>query len=309
MATTSEMKRPFMLGMKTGDDKYRVFHIIDWKVRGEFDVTPSSCDCTMYRFSGECSHSRFVTEDVVTLATGRFDTYDYVEDLPPSDWKDQPAFAKIVVWSEEDGLARIMGSKTGDVGLSTLAELFSEGTCDLAASDFEGVLNPKRIYAECMAAMTGSLDIRHADVSHTGEAITPAEYEVEASDPIEEVTPEPTPEPKPDPVDIESLPVWDYRKTPKPDDKQFYVDTEVWQQILYSLSTGKNVLLTGPSGSGKSELAYIAAKALDSHLEAFNMGAMSEPRTSLIGNTHFNKEKGTWFDESRFAKAVQNGSL
>jgi nitric oxide reductase NorQ protein len=36
----------------------------------------------------------------------------------------------------------------------------------------------------------------------------------------------------------------------------------------------------------------------------FNLGATQDPRATLIGNTHFNKENGTFFAESAFVKAI-----
>jgi len=36
-----------------------------------------------------------------------------------------------------------------------------------------------------------------------------------------------------------------------------------------------------------------------------NLGATQDPRSTLIGNTHFSKENGTYFAESQFVKAIQ----
>jgi MoxR-like ATPase len=52
----------------------------------------------------------------------------------------------------------------------------------------------------------------------------------------------------------------------------------------------------------------MAAKALVTALDRpdfyFNLGATQDPRASLIGNVHFNKDKGTYFTESLFVKAL-----
>lgn len=88
--------------------------------------------------------------------------------------------------------------------------------------------------------------------------------------------------------------------------KFFHVDPEHWNILTSCIKNNINILLLGPAGCGKSELARLAAKACGKNDHAFNMGAMSEPRSSLIGNVHFNKEKGTWFSQSRFVKAISN---
>ena len=100
-----------------------------------------------------------------------------------------------------------------------------------------------------------------------------------------------------------ATPKWASIKRPHP--SEFFVSKEVWEQVCYCLMQGENLLLVGPTGSGKSQIVYKAAEALDRPLVTFNMGAMSEARTSLIGNTHFDKERGTWFGISRFAAAAK----
>jgi nitric oxide reductase NorQ protein len=37
----------------------------------------------------------------------------------------------------------------------------------------------------------------------------------------------------------------------------------------------------------------------------FNLGATQDPRATLIGNTHFDKQRGTFFSESAFVKAIK----
>jgi MoxR-like ATPase len=93
----------------------------------------------------------------------------------------------------------------------------------------------------------------------------------------------------------------------KPPEDEFYVPDDVWEQLCYANGQGKNVLATGPSGCGKTELFYRVATASHRPIVTVNCGAMSEPRSTLIGNTHFDHGKGTYFTQSRFAQAVQRG--
>ena len=65
------------------------------------------------------------------------------------------------------------------------------------------------------------------------------------------------------------------------------------------------MLLTGPTGTGKSQTAIAVAKALGRELFYVNLGATQDPRGTLIGNTHFSKDAGTFFNESAFVKAIK----
>lgn len=78
-----------------------------------------------------------------------------------------------------------------------------------------------------------------------------------------------------------------------------------WKFICRSVLRGRNILLTGPTGCGKSQTAFSVAKALDRPLFYQNLGATQDPRGTLIGNTHFSKDSGTYFNESAFVKAIQ----
>jgi nitric oxide reductase NorQ protein len=98
----------------------------------------------------------------------------------------------------------------------------------------------------------------------------------------------------------------DWRMEP-PSPQEFWVTEENWEQLCYAVHFRVNALLLGDSGCGKSELARRIAKAADRRLEAFNFGAMSEARSSLIGNTHLNRN-GTRFQKSRFVSTVESAN-
>ena len=84
-----------------------------------------------------------------------------------------------------------------------------------------------------------------------------------------------------------------------------YMEDLNWKFICRNVYRGANMLLTGPTGTGKSQTAIAVAKALGRELFYINLGATQDPRGTLIGNTHFSKDAGTFFNESAFVKALK----
>lgn len=78
-----------------------------------------------------------------------------------------------------------------------------------------------------------------------------------------------------------------------------------WKYLVRSAMRGKNIMMTGPAGTGKTMAAKYLVSALERPDFYFNLGATQDPRATLIGNTHFSKEDGTYFAESLFVKAIQ----
>ena len=78
-----------------------------------------------------------------------------------------------------------------------------------------------------------------------------------------------------------------------------------WKYLIRSAVRAKNIMMTGPSGCGKTMAAKALVTALDRPDFYFNLGATQDPRATLIGNTHFSKDKGTFFSESAFVTAIK----
>ena len=87
--------------------------------------------------------------------------------------------------------------------------------------------------------------------------------------------------------------------------KQLIVNELKWKYLIRSAMRGKNIMMTGPAGCGKTMAAKSVVSALERPDFYFNLGATQDPRATLIGNTHFNKEDGTYFSEALFVKAIQ----
>jgi nitric oxide reductase NorQ protein len=78
-----------------------------------------------------------------------------------------------------------------------------------------------------------------------------------------------------------------------------------WKYLIRSGVRGKNIMMTGPAGCGKTMAAKSLVNSLDRADYYFNLGATQDPRSTLVGNTHFDKDKGTFFSRSLFVEAIQ----
>ena len=77
-----------------------------------------------------------------------------------------------------------------------------------------------------------------------------------------------------------------------------------WKYLVRSAVRGKNIMMVGPAGCGKTQAAKALPEATKRPFFYFNLGATQDPRATLIGNTHF-KDGATTFDESAFVRAIQ----
>ncbi len=89
--------------------------------------------------------------------------------------------------------------------------------------------------------------------------------------------------------------------------KKLFMSELKWKYLVRSALRGKNIIILGPAGQGKTLAIQCLVDALKRREDYFylNMGATQDPRATLIGNTHFSKDSGTLFDESPFVKALR----
>ena len=103
------------------------------------------------------------------------------------------------------------------------------------------------------------------------------------------------------------LPTLRYRGSPnlqQLDIMKFVIDKTKDSMIRSLVKGGKNVMLTGATGSGKTTFCFKIAEDLGMNCEVVNCGSTQDARTSLLG--FFQLEDGnTKFTPSNFIKAIQ----
>ncbi len=88
--------------------------------------------------------------------------------------------------------------------------------------------------------------------------------------------------------------------------KMLFMGELKWKYLIRNILRGKNIMMTGPAGCGKTMAAKAAANSIEGYnMEIFNLGSTQDPRATLIGNTQFDTKKGTVFSPSPFVKALQ----
>jgi len=88
--------------------------------------------------------------------------------------------------------------------------------------------------------------------------------------------------------------------------KMLFMPELKWKYLIRNILRGKNIMMTGAAGCGKTMAAKAAASSIDGYSTfIINLGATQDPRTTLIGNTQYDTTKGTVFNQSPFVKAIQ----
>ena len=88
--------------------------------------------------------------------------------------------------------------------------------------------------------------------------------------------------------------------------KMLFMPELKWKYLIRNILRGKNIMMTGAAGCGKTMAAKAAASSIDGYSTfIMNLGATQDPRTTLIGNTQYDTTKGTVFNQSPFVKAIQ----
>lgn len=90
--------------------------------------------------------------------------------------------------------------------------------------------------------------------------------------------------------------------------KYFQVEEGLYAVMKRNLTRSVNTLLLGPTGVGKTELVANLASSLGLSLTIFDMGTMTDPIMSLVGNHIISANDGqttSRFVKSRFSEVIQ----
>ena len=84
----------------------------------------------------------------------------------------------------------------------------------------------------------------------------------------------------------------------------FFVASETWRLLIRNVKRHINTLLTSPSGNGKTSLVKLLCDRLGLKLYTFDMGAIIDPLSSLLG-VHRLEDGHSIFDMAKFTQAIQ----
>lgn len=88
----------------------------------------------------------------------------------------------------------------------------------------------------------------------------------------------------------------------------FYINPKTWNYLVRNIIKKKNTMLLGPTGTGKTDVIIRIAKVLGLELNIYDMGAMIDPLTDLLG-THRIKDGNSVFDYAKFVSDVQKPGI
>lgn len=96
---------------------------------------------------------------------------------------------------------------------------------------------------------------------------------------------------------------------PRLEDCGFHVDPDKWFLLVRNVLRGENTLLTGPSGTGKTELIEHVAKVMGKELDIQDMGTIFDAQSSLLGVHRIGKDGTSEFEYAPFVGSVQKGGV
>lgn len=239
------------------------------------------CSCAKFQLNSQCKHTAGLPEDFEFAGVCYGNEKDQKVDGPIRDIKPEDLGWKV---SDVEGHVYRFAPVSQNVHLDLFMKTFIGGG-DIRNLGTDAKKSLSRLSRELSQAFLLNEPFENEDVKKKIATDNFVYFTEAEADPNAKAVP--------------SGLVW--KDTPRP--KNFFVAQTVWECLLWAMATGRHAIMYGPTGCGKSELAYFGADAIKRSIEPINFGAMTEARLSLIGATHFDKVAGTWFNQSRFVRA------
>jgi nitric oxide reductase NorQ protein len=96
---------------------------------------------------------------------------------------------------------------------------------------------------------------------------------------------------------------------PKISAEGFHVDNDIWYTLVRNFLKSRNTMLSGPTGTGKTELILRMAKHLGVDAKVYDMGALHDPMSALLGTHRISGEGNSEFDYARFTEDIQKPGI
>jgi MoxR-like ATPase len=95
---------------------------------------------------------------------------------------------------------------------------------------------------------------------------------------------------------------------PTIEESGFYFNENNWKYLTRNILRKKNTIITGPTGTGKTEMVSKIANKLGIPVYIYDMGAMQDPISAMLG-THRIVDGGSKFDNADFVERVQQPGI
>jgi nitric oxide reductase NorQ protein len=92
-------------------------------------------------------------------------------------------------------------------------------------------------------------------------------------------------------------------------DDGYYVSERAWIQMLLNFELGKNTLITGSSGTGKTEIIQLFASKVGRVLKTHDMQNMEDPVSGLLGVHRINSKGVSEFDRASFTHDIEGENI
>lgn len=94
----------------------------------------------------------------------------------------------------------------------------------------------------------------------------------------------------------------------------YYIQDEKWNLLARNILRNENTIITGPMGTGKTEIVLLLGKVLGLDVHVYDMGSMHDPMSQMLGTHRLVKDPETGatvsgFDYAQFTRDIQQEGI